>query len=49
MLLYIAQSYLFLETPFSNMHVSSLLSSAAEPNVSMQLRKMYLVLIYENV
>jgi len=31
------------------MHVASLLSSAAEPNVSMQLRNLYLGLIYENV
>jgi hypothetical protein len=40
-----AQSYLILRTPFSNMHVASLLSSAAEPNVNMQLRNLYVVLI----
>jgi hypothetical protein len=47
MLLYIAQCYLFLKTPFSNTHVASLLSSAAEANVSIQLRILYLVLTYE--
>ena len=47
MLLYTSQSYLFLKTPFSNMHASSLLSSAAEPNVIIQLRNLYLLLIYE--
>ena len=36
--LHTAQSYFFFKTPFSNMHVASLLRSAAEPNVSMRLR-----------
>jgi len=47
MLLYIVQSYLFLKTPFSNTHVASLLSSAAEASVIIQLRNLHLVLIYE--